>query len=190
MNRTLPRNTRFLLAVFCLTAPIIACSVYLGGPAAPGPEILPSGTAQDIESAWENAIAVSGDGSVVVIFEEAQLTAYLQEKLAANPTNSLHSAQVFLRDGRVKVYGMLESGSFSASVLISLRPDITPEGGLNLVVEQAQLGPLDLPGEILSGVSSLLTGAFTGQVGSYATGFMIQEILVGDGKIAMRGVLR
>jgi hypothetical protein len=190
MNPFAQRRLRICLAVFCLAAPILACSVYLGGPDRPGPEIIPSGSAQDIENAWANAVSVSSDGSVVVLFEESQLTAYLQEKLAANPGNSLQSAQVYLRDGRVKVYGMLESGSFSASVLISLRPDITPEGGLNLVVEQAQFGPLELPGEILGAVSSVLTGAFTGQVGSYATGFMIQEVLVGDGRIAMRGVLR
>jgi hypothetical protein len=190
MTPTLRRLSSVSLALLCLTAPILACSVYLGGPGAPGPAITPAGTAKDIEKAWKDAVSVSGDGSVVVIFEEPQLTAYLQEKLEANPNNSLHSAQVFLRDGRVKVYGMLESGSFSASVLVSLRPEITPQGGLNLVVEQAQLGPLDLPGEILGAVSSMLTGAFTGQVGTLATGFMIQEILVGDGKIAMRGVLR
>lgn len=187
LTRKIPSLT---LALLCLTAPILACSVYLGGPGAPGPEITPVGGANEIEKAWSDAVTLSGDGSVVVIFEEAQLTAYLQEKLEASPNNTLHSAQVFLRDGRIKVYGMLETGSFSASVLISLRPEITEQGGINLVVEQAQLGPLDLPGEILGAVSGLLTGAFTGQVGSLATGFMLQEILVGDGIIAMRGVLR
>lgn len=179
-----------VLASLCITAPLLACSMYLGGPDAPYPEITPSGGARDIENAWADAVAISSDGSITVIFQEAQLTAYLREKLEASPNNTLHNVQVFLRDGRIRVFGLLSTGPVSASVLIALRPEVTDQGGVNLVVEQAQLGPLDLPGEILGAVSSLLTGAFTGQVGSLATGFMIQEILVGDGLIAMRGVLR
>jgi hypothetical protein len=190
MKNMLRKTLPLLVAIGCITAPLLACSLYLGGPGAPYPEITPAGSAQDIEQAWADAVALSGDGAVTVIFKEDQMTAYLREKLAASPNNTLHTAQVFLRDGRIQVYGMIDAGSVSASVLISLRPEVTEQGGVNLVMEQAQFGPLDLPGGILGAVSGLLTGAFTGQVGTLATGFMIKEILVGDGMIAMRGVLR
>jgi hypothetical protein len=52
------------------------------------------------------------------------------------------------------------------------------------------VGPLNLPAGLLSAVSDVLTEAFTGQVGSIATGFLVQEVLVGDGQIAIRGILR
>jgi hypothetical protein len=190
MKNSLRKTLPLLVAIGCLAAPLLACSLYLGGPGAPYPQVTPAGSARDIEQAWADAVALSGDGTVTVVFQEAQLTAYLREKLEASPGNTLHDVQVFLRDGRIHVYGILETGSVTASVLISLRPEVTEQGGVNLVVEQAQLGPLDLPGELLGAVSGMLTGAFTGQVGTLATGFLIQEILVGDGMIALRGVLR
>ncbi len=168
----------------------LACSVYLGGPEPPGPQITPAGDSQTIEKAWSDAVSLSADKTVVVVFSEAQLTAFLQQKLAASKDNNFHSAQVFLRDGRIQIYGILSAGDTSASAILRLRPEVTDQGKINFVLEQAQVGPLNLPAGLLSAVSDVLTEAFTGQVGSIATGFLVQEVLVGDGQIAIRGILR
>ncbi len=173
-----------------MALPALACSVYLGGPELPGPAITPEGNKDTIEKSWTDAAALSGDGSVTVVFTEAQMTAYLQQRLEANPGNTFHSAQVFLRDGRIKVYGMLSAGGASASAILVLRPEVTEQGKINFVMELAQVGPLDLPAGLLSAISNVLTEAFTGSVGSLATGFQVKEILVGEGQIAIRGVLR
>jgi hypothetical protein len=175
-------------AVLILAA--IACSVYLGGPKPPGPEITPAGDAKTIEKAWADAVALSTDKTVVVVFSEAELTAFLQQNLEASPDNNFHSAQVFLRDGRIQVYGILAVSGASASAIIRLRPEVTDLGQIDFVLEEAQVGPVNLPKGLLSAVSDVLTEAFSGQVGSLATGFLVQEILVGDGQIAIRGILR
>ncbi|MBN1438930.1 MAG: hypothetical protein JW929_05915 [Anaerolineales bacterium] len=180
----------FLAVAFGFAAPALACSVYLGGPDAPGPEITPEGDKSAIEQAWSQAIALAVDGGATVVFTESQMTAYLQQKLDANPGNTFHNAQVFLRDGRIKVYGMLSSGGVSASAILILRPDVTDAGKIDLVLEQAQVGPLDLPAGLLTAVSNVLTEVFTGSVGSLATGFQVKEILVGDGYIAVSGIIR
>jgi hypothetical protein len=177
-----------LIIVFFL--PAVACTAYLGGPDIPGPAITPVGNPEDIEKAWSDAVSISTDGTVLVVFTEAELTAYIQQKLNTDPDNSFHSAQVFLRDGRIKIYGILDTGLVSASVLIILRPEVTADNKINLILEQAQVGPLNLPGDLLSAVSDMLTEALTGQVGSPASGFQIVEILVGDGQIAIRGTIR
>jgi hypothetical protein len=176
----------FLAAAF----PAIACTVFLGGPEPPGPEITPVGNKESIEQAWDDAVALSPDGTIVVIFSEAQMTAYLQQKLDANPDNTFHTAQVYFRDGRIKVYGILAAGSTSASAILVLRPEVDDEGVINFVMEQAQVGPVTLPAGLLSAVSDVLTEVFTGSVGSLATGFQVQEILVGEGQIAISGKLR
>lgn len=173
-----------------MVLPALACSVFLGGPEPPGPEITPVGDMDSIEQTWADAVSLSGDGTVVVTFSEAQMTAYLQQKLDANPENTFHTAQVFFRDGRIKVYGMLAGGSVSASAILILRPEVTAEGKIDFILEQAQVGPLTLPSGLLSAVSDVLTEAFTGSVGSLATGFQVKEILVGDGQIAISGVVR
>jgi len=188
------RNIRKALppigAAACVLLAALACSVYLGGPEPPGPEITPVGDAQSIQKTWSDSVALSPDKTVVVVFSEAELTAYLQQKLDANPNNSFHSAQVFLRDGRIQIYGILSAGNASASAILRLRPEVTDQGKINFVLEQAQVGPLNLPAGLLSAVSDVFTEAFTGQVGSIATGFLVQEVLVGDGQIAIRGILR
>jgi hypothetical protein len=186
-RRTFPPHWIVLLAT---ALPALGCSVFLGGPEAPGPEITPVGDMDSIEQAWTDAVAFSAEGTVVVTFSEAQMTAFLQQKLDANPDNTFHTAQVFFRDGRIKVYGVLSGGSVTASAILILRPEVTPEGRIDFVMETAQVGPINLPAGLLSAVSDVLTEAFTGSVGSLATGFLVQEILVGEGQIAISGVLR
>lgn len=168
----------------------LACSIYLGGPELPGAAITPEGDKDSIEKSWADAAAFSVDGTVTVVFTEAQMTAYLQQRLESNSSNTFHSAQVFLRDGRIKVYGMLSTGTTSASAILVLRPEVTGQGKINFVMEQAQVGPLDLPAGLLSAISNVLTEALTGSVGSLATGFQVKEVLVGEGQIAISGILR
>jgi hypothetical protein len=180
----------FWVIFFAAAVPAIACTIFLGGPEPPGPEITPVGDKESIEQAWDDAVALSLDGTIVVVFSEAQMTAYLQQKLDANPDNTFHTAQVYFRDGRIKVYGILAAGSTSASAILILRPEVSEEGGINFVMEQAQVGPLTLPSGLLSAVSDVLTEVFTGSVGSLATGFQVQEILVGEGQIAISGKVR
>ncbi|MGD0807937.1 MAG: hypothetical protein ABSA10_10810 [Anaerolineales bacterium] len=190
MNATFRKVFPPVFGVIGVVLAALACTVYLGGPEPPGPEITPVGDAQSIQKTWSDAVALSPDKTVVVVFSEAELTAYLQQKLEANPNNSFHSAQVFLRDGRIQIYGILSASDASASAILRLRPDVTDQGKINFVLEQAQVGPLNLPAGLLSAVSDVLTEAFTGQVGPIATGFLAQEVLVGDGQIAIRGILR
>jgi hypothetical protein len=179
----------FAALMIGLFIPAIACTVYLGGPEIPGPAITPAGNPEDVDKAWSNAASMSTNGTVVVVFSESELTAYLQQKLNADPNNSLHSVQVFLRDGRIKIYGVLDTGYVSASVLIILRPEVTADYTINLNLEQAQVGPLNLPSGLLSAVSDMLTEALTGEAGTLNSGFQVQEILVGDGQIAIRGTI-
>jgi hypothetical protein len=186
-RRTFPP---LFLVVIGMALTAFACSIYLGGPEPPGAEITPVGDKESIEQAWADAIALSADGSVVVTFSEAQMTAYLQQKLGADPENKFQSAQVFFRDGRIKIYGILSAGSASASTILILRPEITAAGGIDFVMEQAQVGPITLPSGLLSAVSDVLTEVLTGSVGSLATGFQVKEILVGDGQIAIRAEAR
>jgi hypothetical protein len=190
MNFHRRRFLPFLVLCLGIALPALACSIYLGGPEAPGPQITPVGDAAGIEQAWKSAAALSADGSVTMVFDEAQLTGYLQQKLEANPNNTFHSAQVYLRDGRIKIYGLLAAGNTSASAIMVLRPEVTPDGRIDFVLEQAQVGPLNLPAGLLTAVSDVLTEVLTGPVGSLATGFQVQEVLVGDGQIAIKGRLR
>jgi hypothetical protein len=173
-------------ALVALAILSLACSANLGGPSAPGPEITPDQNFTGLEDIWASAFRNASHGSVTMVLNEAQLTAYLQTKLAADPNNTLQNAQVFLRDGKIQVYGLITTDAASTSALISLRPVLDDEGSLQLEVVEAKVGPMDLPEQLLSTVSRMISEALTGQIGKYATGVRIEEVLIGDGQLAMR----
>lgn len=181
------RGFRPFIAVFVfLTILSLACSTNLGGPSAPGPEITPEPNFTGLDDIWASAFRNASNGSVTVILTEAQLTAYLQAKLAADPNNSLQNAQVFLRDGKIQVYGLIITDAASTSALIGLRPVVSGDGSLQLEVAEAKVGPVDLPEQLLTTISRMISEALTGQIGKYATGVRIEEVLIGDGQLAMR----
>ena len=85
---------------------------------------------------------------------------------------------------------MLEAADLSASALVVLRPLISDAARLTLEIDTLQVGPLQLPAQSMSALSQALSEVLTGEVASLATGFQVQEVLVAQGQIAIRGVLR
>lgn len=169
---------------------LAACTLYLGGPQAP-PTPTPLATeAPIVEQIWRDAIAQTADGQVIVIFTEDQLTQFLNQRLASQAESRLKSVRVLLDQGRISMYGLLEAADLSASALVVLQPLVSEAGRLTLEIDTLQVGPLRLPAQSMSALSQALSEVLTGEVASLATGFQVQEVLVAQGQIAIRGVLR
>jgi uncharacterized protein YpmS len=169
---------------------LAACTLYLGGPQPPP---TPTPVASEVpfaEQAWRDAIAQSAGGQVIVIFTQEQLTDFLNLRLSAQPQSRLKSVRVILDQGTLSVYGLLEAASLSASALVVLRPLISDAARLTLEIDTLQVGPLQLPAQSMSALSQALSEVLTGEVASLATGFQVQEVLVAQGQIAIRGALR
>jgi hypothetical protein len=186
------RNFTLLLCSLVSILAILACQIEVGGPEPPGAVIPTTQGGQDLlSSAWDQAVeAALTTGRVMVIFDEIQLTTFLSSKLAEQEEPPLLSPQVYLQEDSIQIYGILDQGPFLANALLVVQPEIEPDGQLSFELTQADVGPLPLPSALKNTISAILTEAFTGTIGSLATGVRITSIAISDGEMAIVGELR
>jgi hypothetical protein len=179
-----------LTAAACLTLAGLACNLNVGGPTPPGSPIpVSTEAAGQLRELWKSALENSGGGDVSVIVTEEQLTSYLAFRLAEQPDPPLRDVQVYLRDSKIQIYGTAQAGNLTTTALVSLAVSISPEGQASFSVEQADFGPVPVPSALLEKLSTGLNEAFTGQVGSLATGFKIKSVLIADGQMGIIGTV-
>jgi hypothetical protein len=183
---------RIASAVLALALGALACTVNLGGPAAPGEPIPTSEkAAQEILDAWKGAaLASASTGEIRLIINEAQLTSLVSARLAEKGEPILHNPQVYLRDGQLQVYGTVRQGLFEGEVLLSVSPILDADGALAFEVTSADLGPVPAPEGIRDSLSAIITEAFAGPIGSLATGLRVTTIAIEDGELALVGEIR
>jgi hypothetical protein len=118
------------------------------------------------------------------------MTAFLAERIADREQPLIRNPQVFLRDNQIQVFGIAERGILKASVLITVAPEITSEGEISFQISEASVGPVPAPSALKSTISAVLTEAFTGSIGSLATGIRISSLAIADGQMTIVGELR
>jgi hypothetical protein len=175
-----------------LSLAAIACTIDVGGPLPPDvPPSLPEGSGEGVGQMWEAALASAIDsGQVILLFDESQVTALLQERLADGGNSAFESPIVLLREGMIQIYGVSHQGPFRANVYLSIAPVLTPDGELGFELTSAEFGPLPVPDTLRDGISAILTEVLSGPVGSLATGVRITTVAVEAGQLAIVGELR
>jgi hypothetical protein len=170
----------------------MACQFYVGGPLPPETTISASHDQSDrLIDAWNSVLSLAADsGEVMLVLNEQQLTSYLSVRLSQDDRPLLDQPQVFLRDGEIRVYGIAALGPFEAGTLLSIQPILDSEGRIAFEVTSAEFGPLPAPKSLMEGLSELLTEAFTGKLGSLATGIRITSLAIAEGQVAIAGTLR
>ena len=185
------RGIRLWLMIASLVAVSLACDLSVGGPAPPGSPIpVSTEAAGELQELWKNATASASNGEVSVVITEAQITSYLDLKLSQQTDPPLRDVQVYLRDNKIQIYGAARAGNVSTTALITLAVTITPEGNAQFSIEKADFGPVPVPAELLSSLSSALNEALTGQFGSLATGIKIKSVLIADGNMGIVGAVK
>jgi hypothetical protein len=180
-------SLKFLAVPLLLSA--LACRVNLGGPEPPGPPIQVSeDAAQEVELAW-NAAGAEPD-QLIVILTEQQLTSFLAARLSTQADALLESPQVYLRNGQIQIFGSATQETWQANLAFVIAPNIDTEGNIELVIISAELGPFPAPDAVRESLSVLLSEAFTGEVGPFATGIKLTSIAIADGQIALVGEIR
>lgn len=186
------KRWRIACAALALGVGTLACTMDIGGPAAPGDPIPTSETAaQEVLDAWESAAAESiSTGEIRLIINETQLTSLVAARLAEKQDPVLRDPQVYLRDGQLEVFGTIQQGMFRGQVLLSISPVLDADGTLAFEVTSADLGPVPAPEGIKESLSALVTEAFAGPIGSLATGLRVTSIAIEDGELALVGMMR
>lgn len=187
------RLQRPAIALLALSILNLACQLNLGGPAPPGPPIVASeAEAEAFQQIWKSALASSqeSDGQVRLIVTEQQLTSLVRLKVSQSEEPLLLDPRVYLRDGLIQVHGVAERGIVRANVLIGIEPVIETDGGLSFRLTSAEFGPMPVPESLREGVSALISEAFTGTIGPYATGIRLEAVAVSGGEMAISGAFR
>ncbi len=179
-------------AALALGLGTLACTLDVGGPAAPGDPVPTSeAAAQEVLDAWKSAAAASvSAGEVRLLINESQLTSLVAARLAENDDPVLRDPQVYLRQGQLQIYGTVQQGPLQGSVLLSITPRLNPDGTLAFDLTSADLGPLPAPEGVKDSLSAVITEAFAGPIGSLATGLRVTSIAIDSGELALVGVLR
>jgi len=169
----------------------LACQIDVGGPEPPfPPNAADEQSANEVANLWQAALESALDsGEVMLILDESQLNAFVTRKLAEEDSLLLEP-QVFLRQNAIQVYGYVIQGIFRANVQLSISPILDQEGRITFELALASVGPIPFPEAVKNTISAVLTEAFTGTLGSLATGIRVSSLVINDGQLAIVGELR
>jgi hypothetical protein len=181
-------QTVLTLTICSLTLAALACTIFAGGPNYPQTPIAVSteaiGSLDDQIHTAQTAAAQSG--TLTLTINESQITSLLAAKLDGQNDPFITDPQVYLRDGKIQVYGKAVQGNIQANVRVVLTATLT-DGKPVIAVESADFGPLPAPENLNHAINSLVGEAFTGALGPAALGFRLQNITIADGIMTLTG---
>lgn len=171
----------------------LACSMDLGGPTKPA-EVIPVSTeaVESLKNSWKDAFAqaTQNNGQITLVFSEEQITSFVAFKLQEQPEPVFTDPQIYLRDGKIQVYGTVTTERFKGTVRVVMTAEVSEDGKPLVKVESADFGPLPVPTEMLDGISATVDEMLTGQFGTTATGFRLTSIAIADGLMVVIGAVR
>jgi len=159
-----------------------------GAPQRPGSEIMVSQQAGvEAKSIIENALPQPGSLSSITITEQ-QITSWLAMELQENPDLPLSKVQVFLRNGQVQVWGMVNGSADSTSALIVGEIKINNNQQPYFVIESMQIGTQVVPNVLLTQMESWLNQMLVENINEQLPGLQMMNVNVVNGLITVSGM--
>ncbi len=159
-----------------------------GAPERPGAEIVVSEKAgMEAESVLENALPQPGSLSSVTITEQ-QVTSWLAMEMQNNPDLPLSDMQVYLRNGKVQIWGMVNGSDNTTSVLITGRIEIDGGNQPHFDIESIQIGQQVIPALLVTQAETWLNQALLEGINSQAPGLQLMNVNVTNGLITVSGM--
>lgn len=155
-----------------------------GAPERPGAEIFPSDAiAIEGKNALENALPPPGSLNTATL-TESQITSWLAMEMRNNPDLPLQNVQVYLRDGKVQIWGMVQGKESSTSALVVGKVNLN-NGSPSFDVESLQIGQQIIPDILISQAESWLNEFITKKINEQVPGLEIMNINISSGLITM-----
>lgn len=158
-----------------------------GAPERPGDKILTSDSAGlEAKSMLENSLPQPGSMTTVTITER-QLTSWIAMELKNNPDLPLNEIQVYLRDGKVQIWGMVNGSESSTSALIVGELMVGANKYPYFKIESIQIGQQVVPGVLVSQMESWLNQSLSDAINKQASGLTLVSLKVTSGLITVSG---
>jgi hypothetical protein len=159
-----------------------------GAPERPGAEIIPSDSmGEEARLLMEKSMPKPGSLASVTLTEQ-QLTSWLSMNMKNSPDLPLSDIQVYLRDDKVQVWGVVTGDSNSTSALIMGTLKIDSNGNPIMEIESMQIGQQVIPVILLSQAESWLNQALLDEVNRQAPGLKLMNINISSGLITISGM--
>lgn len=178
-------NYRYSLVILTLIMAGLACALP-GGPKLPASPIpVSTEAAGEMQEVVQTAAAnVAQTGVLDLTFTEEQITSYVALKLAEQADAPFTDPQIFLRDGKIQIFGKAQAGKLTANARIILSASVNADGQLSLTIDEADFGPVPVPDNILQDISAQLAKALTEQTGANVT---LTEVVIAEGTLTLTG---
>lgn len=176
-----------LMIIAVLLAAMLACNLP-GRSTAPQDTPIPvsSEAVVQLETQVVQAVAtVQAGGPIVLEMTEQQLTSAATLELQDQDEQQFRNMQIRLRDGLVIISGTTTQSGFDLPVSVKVRLSVTDDGRPKSVIEEATVGPFDLPDSIVSKISTQVEQELFLQMGGSFDTMAIDSIVIADGKITV-----
>lgn len=159
-----------------------------GAPERPGAKILPSDKAgMETEITIKKSIPQPGSLSSVSLTER-QLTSWLAMKLKKTPDLPLSDIQVYLREGKVKIWGMVTSDDNSTSALMVGSLGIGDNKKPKFQIESMQIGRQVIPQPLVKQMEVWVNQALLENIEKQAPGLEIMNVNISSGMVTISGM--
>lgn len=186
----LKKQSHIAGVIITLLSATLACGgpLPVGGPT-PTYEPVPvsSEAAQSLEDKF-NSLGVAS-GEVTVSITESELTSYVEQQLAAQPESAFSNPQVYLRDGKIKMFVTVNTGNLKANALIILNATIE-DNKMKLTVDSASLGPVPVPQNVLDSLTSTLNDRLLALASDMPAGVGLKSISIADGAMTVTALVK
>lgn len=193
------KPTKFYIFLITLILASLACTLDTGGPDYSDLDPIPVSTeaAQSlkdgIQKSFEDGLQT---GVVTITITEPQITSLVALRLQSDPNLQQDSKplitdpQVYLRDGKMKIYGKTQQGIFTANIGIIINISVDENGKPKVEIESADFGPFPAPEGLNETITAMIDEAFTGSFGPVLTGLRIETITIANGIMTITGRIR
>ncbi len=180
---------KYRLITLGALASLLLAALACGGPLAvggPTPEYDPipvsTESAESLTDKFESLNASTGE--VTVSITESELTSFIAEKLATQPDSTLSNPQVYLRDGKIKMYATVTTSSFTANALIVLNAAVVDDQ-LTATIESADFGPVPVPNDLLASLTSTINDNLLSLANKLPADVRLKSIAIADGNLTL-----
>jgi tetratricopeptide (TPR) repeat protein len=159
-----------------------------GAPKRPGEEISVSDeTGKEAKASLENALPKPGSLSSTTL-SEAQITSWLAMEMKNSPDLPLSDVQIYLRDGKIQIWGNVTGSENSTSALVVGNISIDSNKNPVIGIESVQIGKQKIPNVLVSQMESWLNQLLTEEINQQVPGLQIMNIKVTNGLITISGM--
>jgi tetratricopeptide (TPR) repeat protein len=159
-----------------------------GAPERPGAKIQPSDSAgAEAKASLEEALPQPGSLSSARL-TETQITSWLAMEMKNNPDLPLSEVQVYLRNDKIQIWGMVMGSTNSTSALIVGNLGIDSYKNPKIEVESIQIGTQTIPDALVSQMETWINQILVEEINKQAPGLEIMNISTNNGLITVSGM--